>query len=67
MFISHAGPDSASALLIADGLEKCGIHARVDQVEVRAGTNIVMWMNAAVTESDPAPRDLVVLARPAAH
>jgi len=52
VFISHAGPDSAYALMIAGGLEKCGIHARVDQVEVKAGTNIVMWMNAAVAESD---------------
>jgi len=38
--------------MIADGLERCGIHARLDQVEIRAGTNVIMWMNDAIAESD---------------
>ena len=52
VFISHAGPDSASARMIAEGLATCGIHARLDQAEIKAGTNIILWMNDTVAESD---------------
>ncbi len=52
VFISHAGPDSEFAIWLADGLEKVGINARLDQKEIKAGDNIVCWMNDAISESD---------------
>jgi len=52
VFISHAGPDANFAQWLANGLEKTGIEARLDQLEIKAGDNIVMWMNDAIGESD---------------
>ena len=52
VFISHAGPDSAFAIWLGEGLAKVGIASRLDQTEIRAGDNIVTWMSAAVAESD---------------
>jgi len=52
VFISHAGPDVDMAGWVASGLEKVGISARLDQVEIKAGDNIVSWMNSAAEESD---------------
>lgn len=52
VFVSHAGPDSEFAKWIADGLQKAGIEARLDQVEIKAGDNIVTWMNETAGESD---------------
>ena len=52
VFISHAGPDSAFATWLSEGLAKVGIASRLDQTEIKAGDNIVTWMSAAVAESD---------------
>lgn len=52
VFISHAGPDSAFAIWLSEGLAKVGIASRLDQTEIRAGDNIVTWMSTAVDESD---------------
>ena len=52
VFISHAGPDSDFATWIADGLRKVGVTARLDQLEIKAGDNVVTWMNDAIGESD---------------
>lgn len=52
VFISHAGPDSDLATWVAQGLQKVGISARLDQVEIKAGDNIISWMNSAAEESD---------------
>jgi len=52
VFISHAGPDSDFARWLAEGLGQVGITARLDQAEIRAGDNIVTWMNDAIGESD---------------
>jgi hypothetical protein len=51
-FISHGGPDAKFARWLADGLQKVGISSRLDQLEIRAGDNIVTWMNDAIGESD---------------
>lgn len=52
VFISHAGPDSTLAQWLAKGLQTVGITARLDQAEIKAGDNIVTWMNDAIGESD---------------
>jgi hypothetical protein len=52
VFISHAGPDSAFAIWLSEGLAKVGIASRLDQTEIKAGDNIVIWMSTAVAESD---------------
>ncbi len=52
VFISHAGPDLPFAQRLADGLVKVGINTRLDQAEIKAGDNIVTWMNDAIGESD---------------
>lgn len=52
IFVSYAGPDSEFAKWIADGLRKVGIEAKLDQVEIKAGDNVVTWMNKAAGESD---------------
>lgn len=52
VFISHAGADSDFAEWVADGLQQVGINSRLDQIEIKAGDNIVMWMNDAIGESD---------------
>jgi hypothetical protein len=52
VFISHASPDSKCALWIESGLRNVGIKAHLDQVEIKAGDNIISWMNKAAGESD---------------
>lgn len=52
VFISHAARDSLFAGWLAEGLEKAGIRARLDQAEIRGGDNVVTWMNDAIAESD---------------
>ena len=52
IFVSHAGPDSEFAKWVSDGLQKVGIEAKLDQAEIKAGNNIVTWMNEAAGESD---------------
>jgi len=52
VFISHGGPDGEFARWLYDGLSKVGIVARLDQVEVELGDNVIHWMNDAIRESD---------------
>ena len=52
VFISHAGPDSAFAQWLAEGLEKVGITARLDQAEIKAGDNIVTWIHCHLRLQD---------------
>lgn len=52
VFLSHAVLDADFAMWIADSLDKVGINARLDQLEIKAGDNIVTWMNDAIGESD---------------
>jgi hypothetical protein len=52
VFVSHAVPDSEFAKGIADSLNRGGIKAHLDQVEIKVGDNIITWMNNAAGESD---------------
>ena len=52
VFISHAGPDADFARWVADGLQNVGIEACLDQLEIKAGDNIVTWMSGGIGESD---------------
>lgn len=52
VFISHAGEDTGFAKWIAKNLRKAGIKARLDQLELESGDNIIAWMNKAISESD---------------
>lgn len=52
VFISYASPDGEFAQWIAQGLQSVGIEAHLDQLEIKAGDNIVTWMSEAISESD---------------
>ena len=52
VFISHAGEDTEFAKWIAENLREAGVKARLDQLELESGDNIIAWMNKAISESD---------------
>lgn len=52
VFISHAGPDAKQAMDLQQALSTVGIAARLDQVDLRLGDNVIKWMNEAASESD---------------
>lgn len=52
VFISHAGPDADQAAELQEALTSVGIDARLDQIDLRLGDNVIKWMNDAATESD---------------